>query len=197
MKEIRRRDYDEPLMDIVNKALAAQKREKNAFSWYIKMLIVSLAIISVILLFLNPLSSSSGLLIAFFLFNSTLSLKKSHHKTVVLMIKGIIDRANDYKKTMDIYDPATTVEIVPRNLKVGDDLEGCNIVPIFKEGKYVIVKSMLNPYFIRMVNDEKGEEHNYLMEPTKEDLETLANELPEYKEYIKSLSLKSHELPIL
>ena len=39
-------------------------------------------------------------------------------------------------KVRDLED----ITIIPKNIQVGEDLEAINIVPIFKEGKYIIIR---------------------------------------------------------
>ncbi len=50
------------------------------------------------------------------------------------------------------------VTIIPKNIKVGEDLEAVNKVPIFKEGKYVIIKRLFTAPVILAQYEENGEQ---------------------------------------
>jgi len=48
------------------------------------------------------------------------------------------------------------ITIVPKNIKIGEDLEAINIVPIFKEGKYIIIKKLFSTPIMLAQYEENG-----------------------------------------
>lgn len=120
---------------------------------------------------------------------SSRNLKTSAKQALKVISSNIAWMANGFEGLEKTFMEDVEVEIVPKNMYVRDDLEALNIVPIFKDGHYVIIKSTDHPVFIRVFEDE-GKEEAYVMEPTDEDIETLENDLPEYQEYIKALRLQ-------
>ncbi len=120
---------------------------------------------------------------------SSNSLKKTSIAALKVLSARIALLAYGYNGLENAFIERTEVEIVPKNMQIGEDLESLNIVPIFKEGHYVIVRSVDFPCFIRVFENE-GEEEAYVMEPTDEDIEILEHDLPEYQEYIDALKLQ-------
>lgn len=184
-------------MHIANEGIEAQKRYKGAAPTFIKVLIPLLIIFSVIGMFINPMSSVSTAFAAVLLISSTKSLKKATWNTIEIMVKRIVDLANEFQDEVKFVEPNTTIEIVPANLCIGENLEASNAFDIFKEGHYVIIKSMMDPYFIRSYENDEGEREEYLMEANDADIQTLLEEIPKYDEYIKKLYLKSDSIPKL
>lgn len=184
-------------MHIANEAIDAQKRYKGAAPRFILVLIPILIIFAVLGMFINPMSSVATAFAAVLLITSTKSLKKATWNTIEIMVKRIVDLANEFQEEVKFVDPMTTIEIVPTNLCIGENLEASNAFDIFKEGHYVIVKSMMDPYFIRSYENDEGEREEYLMEANDADIQTLLEEIPKYEEYIKKLYLKSDSIPKL
>lgn len=55
------------------------------------------------------------------------------------------------------------IEIVPKNIQVGENLEAINIIPIFKEGHYIIIKSRPASFVLRQVEID-GEREVQILE---------------------------------
>ena len=53
-------------------------------------------------------------------------------------------------KVRDLED----ITIIPKNIQVGEDLEAINIVPIFKEGKYIIMSGDFSIEILAQYEDE-------------------------------------------
>lgn len=62
-----------------------------------------------------------------------------------------------------IYD-LESVEIIPKNLKLGEDLTKKNIVEIFRDGHYVLIHSIPDEVVIRQYFDDNEELHVELLQ---------------------------------
>ncbi len=184
--------FNENILDMSKKDLSNQKKYNSlAFGNFI--LVILLLVMSVVNLFLNPLGAISEICSVLFLAGSSFFLKMTTKKANQTICKRIISCASHYQDKTEV-EPNATIEIVPTNIRVGENLEASNAIPIFKEGHYVIVKSKMKPYFIRVVEDENGVKEEFLMESTPKDIKTLMDEVPKYEEYIKILSLENSEM---
>lgn len=155
------------------------------------ILLVTLFFVIVIFLsvFFSPISAFIDIVSLCSILISANNLKTTAKAALRALSGSIAWMANGYEGLQNTFIDDVEVNIVPKNMHVGDDLEAINIVPIFKEGKYVIIKSTDHPYFIR-VFDQDGKEEAYVMEAKDEDIELLEKELPEYQEYIDVLKLQ-------
>lgn len=94
------------------------------------------------------------------------------------------------KKIHKVYDEEfklvpKKVEIIPRNLKIGEDLTHKNIIPIFVEGKFIIIKE--SPYdYVMFQHKEDDKDVVYILED--EEVENVLLDLDEGK---KILSLEN------
>ncbi len=78
-------------------------------------------------------------------------------------IKGITNKDLSNVKIQDL-------DIVPRNIKVDEDLESLNIVPIFKEGHYIIIGSVLDGVVLRQIEEDGKEKIDLLDEEERIDI---------------------------
>lgn len=80
------------------------------------------------------------------------------------------------------------IEIIPKNIKVGEDLSSKNIVPIFVEGNYVLIKDENEVVITRQYEVDGLKTSQILYDPLDEDI--IASELPEYYDGTLKLLLK-------
>lgn len=66
------------------------------------------------------------------------------------------------------------ITIIPKNIKVGENLEAVNIIPIFKEGHFIIVEGLYSPVVLAQYKDDDG---NYCVKLLEEDeaIQEMAN----------------------
>lgn len=190
MKKINNTYYDENIIDIAKEGVEAQKRNDKGVPKFVKGLIIALIIFGIMGVFVNPLGAISPLASAAVLISSTVALKKATAKSIGYYARRIASIVNDFNKEETLLEAQTTLAIEPVNLRIGENLEASNAIDIFKKGHYVIIKSLMDPYFIRSYVNDEGVREEYLMEPTEEDIYTLTEELPDYEKYIKMLNLK-------
>ncbi len=49
------------------------------------------------------------------------------------------------------------IDIIPKNVKIGENLEASNAIPIFKEGKYIIVHNYSAPIILQEYKKDTGD----------------------------------------
>lgn len=177
------------IMATANLCLENQKQVKQDGPRRVRILIILVILMAVFSLFGNPLLVFANVASLISTLVSVNTFKISSKAAVKSMCTRMAVMTKDYSEMSPNYYDDVEVEIVPKNMKIGENLEAINVVPIFKEGKYVIIKSYDYPVFMRVFDDE-GKEEVYVMEATDEDLEVLESELPEYQEYIDVLKLQ-------
>lgn len=180
---------DSTVLGVAKKCLKTQKNV-NLFNlrkmkWYIALFIISI----ILSLIVNPFLVISDVASLCVVLAATYNLQVSSKMTLRSLCNRMAWMAKNFSDTNMEYLDDVEVEIVPKNIKIGENLEAANIIPIFKEGKYVVIKSKEHPCFIR-VFDNDGEEEAYAIEPIDEDIELLEREIPEYKEYIEVFKLQ-------
>lgn len=190
MRKIIKNFDDTSVLDNANKCIEHQKRAQSVNPRRIALAITVFGIAALLSIFASPAYVFLNLASLFSILLSAHNLKKSATAAIRVFSNSIVWKANGYDGLQNTFIDNVEIEIVPKNMKIGEDLEAINIVPIFKEGHYVIIKSFDHPYFIRVFDDGK-EEVAYVMEPTSEDIEILETDLPEYKEYIDVLRLQN------
>ncbi|MDE6292357.1 MAG: hypothetical protein K2L98_01605 [Bacilli bacterium] len=173
-----------------NKCIKHQKRAKSVNPRRVALAITVFGIAALLSIFASPVYVFLNLASLFSILLSAHSLKNSAENAIKVFSSSIAWMANGYDGLQNTFIDNVEIEIVPKNMKIGEDLEAINIVPIFKDGHYVIIKSFDHPCFIRVYDDGK-EEVAYVMESTSDDIETLEQDLPEYKEYIDVLRLQN------
>lgn len=177
------------IIDIANECKKTQKRMKFTGPKYMTILIIYFVISMAISILANPLLIINNISQFCVIFASLYIFKTSSKNTIKLLCDRLVWIANGYKHNDFKYYNDTEVDIVPKNIKIGEDLEAVNIVPIFKEGKYIIIKSFDYPCFIRIFESDVLEEA-IVMEAVDEDISLLESEIPEYQEYIDVLKLQ-------
>lgn len=177
------------IMATANLCLENQRQVKQDGPRRVRILIILVILTAVFSLLGNPLLVFANVASLISTLVSVNTFKISSKAAVKSMCTRMAVMAKDYSEMSPNYYDDVEVEIVPKNMKIGENLEAINVVPIFKEGKYVIIKSYDYPVFMRVFDDE-GTEEVYVMEATDEDLEALESELPEYQEYIDVLKLQ-------
>ncbi|MCX4364642.1 MAG: hypothetical protein OSJ70_02535 [Bacilli bacterium] len=177
------------IIDIAKECKKAQKRMKFTGPKYMAIFIIYFVILIAISIFANPLLIINSVSQFCVILACLHIFKTSSKNTIKLLCDRLAWIANGYEHKNFEYYNAPEVEIVPKNIKIGEDLEAINIVPIFKEGKYVIIKSLDHPCFIR-VFDSADLEEAIVMEAIDEDIALLESEIPEYQEYIEVLKLQ-------
>lgn len=79
------------------------------------------------------------------------------------------------------------IEIIPKNIQVGEDLSAKNIVPIFKEGHYILMGSLPNLCLMRQVKqDDKMTVDIYEEEEMEDILTQLKEEYPKLEKRLKN-----------
>lgn len=180
---------DSSVLDVANNCLKTQKNSNLFNSWKMKLYIAFFVISTIFSLIGNPFLVISNVASLCVVLAATYNLQVSSRATITSLCNRMAWMVKNYSDTNLEYSGDVEIEIVPKNIKIGENLEAVNIIPIFKEGKYVVIKSMYHPCFIR-VFDNDGEEEAYAMEPIDEDIQLLESEIPEYKEYIDVFKLQ-------
>lgn len=62
------------------------------------------------------------------------------------------------------------LDIVPKNIQVGENLEAINIIPIYKEGHYIIIGSVLDGVVLRQIEEDGQEKIDLLDEEERKDV---------------------------
>ncbi len=180
---------DYSIMATANLCVENQKHLKRYSPRRTKAMIAIFIFTTILAIFGNPILAFANFASLMTLLASANTFKMSARSALKSMCNHMALMANGHKGRMQTYYDDVEVEIVPKNIQVGEDLESLNIVPIFKEGKYVIIKSYDYPCFIQVFENE-GKEEVYALEPTDEDIEILERDLPEYQEYIDVFKLQ-------
>lgn len=93
------------------------------------------------------------------LVQGNLWLGRRHGKKLKEQLKNFENSIQDQAEIKcAIYD-LSDIQIIPKNIKLGEDLSKKNIVEIFKEGHYVLVHSYPEPVVIRQYVDDDEELH--------------------------------------
>lgn len=108
-----------------------------------------------------------GSLTSSFLFRNGRTLYNNFPRTsyerLIGEIKGLTNKDLSNVKIMDL-------DIVPKNIQIGEDLEAINIVPIFKEGHYIIMGSVLDGVVLRQLEEDGKEKLDLLDENERLDI---------------------------
>lgn len=184
-------------VNIVNKV--KKMKAMNIFAWILSL---GIPLVLVIIMF--------SLLIAQIFFN--LGISSVIVPTMNLFVQGNLWYGRHHRKKLDqeLNDFARAVsektdtkyrihdlkefEIIPKNLKLGEDLSHKNIVEIFQKGHYVLVHAYPNDIVIRQYVDDDHELHVDLLQDEEKEA-ALVDIYSEPKELdgVKRLSLQNKE----
>lgn len=178
-----------PIMTTANLCVENQRQLRRFSPRNIKIYVVFFLVTIILAIFGNPILALANLSSLATVLVSANTFRMSARGALKSMCKNMAMMAGGYLGVFHEYSDDVEVDIVPKNMQIDVNLDALNIVPILKEGKYVIIKSYDYPVFIR-VFEEDGKEESYAMEAIDEDIEVLENELPEYQEYIDVLKLQ-------
>ena len=138
----------------------------------------------------------------------TRNVASSLKKVSISKISNLYKRFSKYSHNI----ANDSIDIVPGSLKIGEDLSSKNIVPIFVEGNYVIIKKTFPPVFFFQPNENTNSEsveedltsklyqelypdlaedlvEMFYLEATEEDVQMLEETLPAYEDEVKYLRL--------
>lgn len=84
---------------------------------------------------------------------STDNCKKKNLKFLGRLTDDILDKIED--NFCSVYR-MSDITIIPKNIKIGENLEAANIIPIFKKGHFIIVKGLYSPVVLAQYKDDYG-----------------------------------------
>lgn len=157
-----------------------------------KFILLAEAIAAIMLFFTN--GASSEVLFKLVLVSVTMDGINTIYKTNILgsynELVSEVQRIT--KKTFDDVD-LKDLEIVPKNIQVGENLEAVNIIPIFKEGHYIILGRVLDGVVLRQL-EEDGKMHLDLLDED-EKIEFLIEKSTdeEWQDKVKELAKRLEE----
>lgn len=113
-------------------------------------------------------------------------MQKDYLKIATDVLSKQIDAV--IEEDIKVQNTILDIKIIPANLKIGEDLSGRAPLPIFKKGNYILIRGTYSPYFVKSY--QEGERKEFFMEPIEDDIATLCEEIPKYKNEIKKLELR-------
>lgn len=107
----------------------------------------------------------------------------STFKEIVEEVEKITDK--DFGE-VDMKD----LEIVPKNIKVGENLDAANIIPIFKEGYYIVIGRVLEGAVLRQLEEDDKMHLDLLDEDERIDFLIEKSTDVEWQKKVKELTKK-------